>query len=301
MMSFALKKQGLALVVAMVGGSVSPVWAGSTPATASIQGSAPTLQAPSNGTMGAVDFSGTFANPDVLTTGDTLVMTYVYNDSDGDLDNSLTTVAWAYIDGISGRSVTIPATNIPASVIGAEGTSTIVIPAGAIGTTAISVTIQEYSATGAPISGNTITVTDTSEGGGGSVTPPGPIVPGGNVAGGIFLQSDNPTAGSGATDYARSATHPQVGVTYVFHAWDDANSNGVWDAGENDLTTTLSSIQWRLDGTNTAASGTSTSVTLSNHAITGATGDTYTVPVNGDSSSGATPGDQGFTLKVDFN
>ncbi len=41
--------------------------------------------------------------------------------------------------------------------------------------------------------------------------------------------------------------------------------------------------------------------TLSNHAIAGATTDTYTIPVNSASNSGAVPGDQGFNLKVDFN
>ncbi|WP_255324348.1 hypothetical protein [Budvicia aquatica] len=37
--------------------------------------------------------------------------------------------------------------------------------------------------------------------------------------------------------------------------------------------------------------------TLSNHSIAGATSDTYTIPVNSVSNSGATPGDQGFNLK----
>lgn len=297
--NFTLKKLALMLVIA--GCSAGSVWAASTPTTAPVQGSAPVLSAPSSGAAGTVDFSGTYANPGTLSTGDTLVMTYEYTDSDGDLDASLTTVTWSYINSAS-QSVTITATNVPATASGGTGTSTIIIPAGAMGASAISVTLQEYSATGDPISGNTITVADTSVGGGGTTTPPGgPIAPGGNVAGGIFLQSDTPAAGSGATDYARSAIHPQVGATYVFRAWDDNNSNGQWDAGEADLTATLNSIQWQLDGSNATANGTSSVATLSNYAIAGATNDTYTVPVNSASSSGAAPGDQGFTLKVDFN
>ncbi|WET16068.1 hypothetical protein P2W49_05750 [Yersinia intermedia] len=122
------------------------------------------------------------------------------------------------------------------------------------------------------------------------------------MTGGIFLASASPTAGSGATDYSRTAgTHPQVGDTFVFRAWADTNGDGIWDAGETDVTSTLGSIQWQLDGTNTSAKGTSAAATLTNQPIPGATSDTYTVPVNSASSSGATPGDQGFNLKVDFN
>lgn len=292
----------LVLAMALTGGVMSTAWAASTPTTASVQGSAPVLSAPSNSALQAVDFSGTYATPGSLTTGDTLVMTYDYNDSDGDQDNTLSTVVWSYLDVGTGLPVTITAVNVPAAGPGGTGTSTIVLPVGAIGATAISVTLIERSATGDPLSGNTLYVSDVSNGGDGTSTvPPGPIVPGGNVAGGIFLQSDTPTAGSGATDYARNSAHPQVGATYVFRAWDDSNGNGEWDSGEANLTATLSSIQWQLDGTNSTANGTSTAVTLSNHAITGATSDSYTVPVNILSGSGAVPGDQGFTLKVEFN
>lgn len=289
------------MLVALAGSAVSPVWAASTPTTAAVEGSAPVLSAPSNDAAGAVDFSGTYATSGALTTGDTLVMTYIYTDSDGDLDASLTTVLWAYFDRTSGQAVTIVAANVPATASGGVGTSTIVIPAGATGAAAISVTLQAYSVTGDPISGSTLTVADTSAGGGGTVTPPGPVVPGGNLVGGIFLQLDNPTAGGGAVDYTRSTARPQVGAIYKFYAWDDTNNNKVWDAGEADLTATLNSIQWLLDGTNTSASGSSNPSTLSDHPIANANGVTYTVRGSSDSSSGAPSGDQGFSLKVDFN
>ncbi|MEX2954813.1 SinI family autotransporter-associated protein [Serratia fonticola] len=297
-MIFTVKK--LALALAIAGCSSSLAWAGSTPTTAPVQGRVPVLVAPSTGTAQAVDLSSS-ATGAHLSSGDTITLTYGYSDPDGDADDSTSHVSWYYVKGATETLITTGIANTPATT-SAPGTSELTLPATAIGADRIKVVIQEYAATGTPISGNIITVEDTSTGNGGAVTPPGPIAPGGHVTGGIFLQSDNPAAGSGATDYARTTeTHPQVGATYVFRAWDDSNGNGVWDAGEADLTATLGSIQWHLDGTNTSASGNSTAVTLSNHPISGATTDTYTVPVNSASTSGATPGDQGFSLKVDFN
>ncbi|AHM74485.1 SinI family autotransporter-associated protein [Yersinia hibernica] len=304
-MNFRVKK--IVLALALAGMTTGSVWAASTPSTSSVQGRVPVLSAPSNNATQAVDFSGTYATPGQLSTGDTVVMTYDYTDLDGDADNSLTTVSWSYAPLGGGADVPITATNVAAPNSGGQGTSTITIPIGALGATAIKVTVQEFSATGDPISGSTITVTDTSlasspgggGGGGTGVTPPGPVVVGGNIAGGIFLASASPAAGSGAVDYTRTATNPLVGQTYVFRAWNDVNSNGVWDAGEAQVVP--ASIQWKLDGTNTTANGTSTVATLSNHSIVGATTDTYAIPANSLSSSGATPGDQGFNLKVDFN
>lgn len=302
-MNFSVKYMVLALA-GMMSGSV---WAASTPPTSSVQGRLPVLRAPSNNAAQAVDFSGTYATPGKLSTGDTVVMTYDYTDLDGDADGSHTTVSWSYTPQGGGADVPITATSIPAPNSGGQGTSTITLPIGALGATAIKVTVQEFSATGDPISGSTITVTDTSlstgpgggGGGGTGVTPPGPVVIGGNIAGGIFLQSASPSAGGGAVDYARTGTHPLVGQTYVFRAWNDANNNGIWDTGEAQVTP--SSIQWKLDGTNSTANGSSVAATLNNYSITGATTDTYTIPVNSASRSGATPGDQGFNLKVDFN
>ncbi|WP_391592299.1 SinI family autotransporter-associated protein [Yersinia massiliensis] len=294
---FTSKK--LALALAIAGCSINSVWAASTPSTASVQGSAPELRAPSNNTPQAVDLSSSSTDP--MTTGDIITLTYSYSDADGDADASTAHVSWYYVNGTTETQITTGIVNTPATG-GSLGTSAMTIPAAAIGANRIKVVIQEYSATGDPLSGSTITVDDTSVDGGGTLTPPGPIAPGTDVAGGIFLASDNPTAGSGATDYARiTSAHPQVGATYVFRAWDDSNGNGEWDAGEANLTATLGSIQWQLDGSNTTANGSSAVTTLNNHVIPGATSDTYTVPLNSASSSGAIPGDQGFTLKVDFN
>lgn len=303
-MRFAVKK--IALALALAGCSISLSWAASTGSTASVKGTVPVLSAPSNNVDGAVDFSGTYAIAGKLSTGDSVVMSYDYADAEGDADNTLTTVAWSYAPAGGGADVAIAATNVAATV-GTPGTSTITIPVGAVMATAIKVTVTETSATGDPLTSRTIVVTDTSAGGGaggggGSVTPQGPVIPGAGVmTGGIFLVSASPTAGSGAVDYSRTAGYPQVNDIFVFRAWADTNGDGIWDAGEADVTATLGSIQWQLDGTNSSASGTSAAVTLNNQPIPGATTDTYTVPVNSASSSGAASGDQGFNLKVDFN
>lgn len=289
------------LVVLLMALSISEAaLAGSSPATSPVKGNAPVLRAPSSGVTGSVDFSGTFSSPSVLSTGDTVVMTWQYADGDGDLDDTPATVVWRYL-GPDGQYVNIPSTDVAAPVPGGQGTSTITIPAAALGATAISVTVQAQSQTGLPGRGDILEVADTSTGAGGLVTPPGPVRAGGRVVGGIFLASDSPAAGSGALDYARTNAHPQVGETYLFRAWEDVNQNGVWDAGETDLTGTLTHIQWMLDGSNTSASGNETPATLSHHAIPGATSDTYSVPANNQSSSGAIPGDQGFTLVVEFH
>ncbi|WET15114.1 SinI family autotransporter-associated protein [Yersinia intermedia] len=306
---FTLKPLVLAMLVSA--SLMSTAWAGSTPTTMAVSGVVPVLVAPSTGsTPHTVDFSGTYAQPDVLSTGDTIVMTYRHDDSDGDEDDSLSTVVWSYTPIGVGTDVTIPPTGNTPATGSTPGTSTIVIPAAALGAAAIKVEIWEQSKTGLPRKGQqAIIVQDTNKGtqtggGGGTPTPPGPVVLGNTtdgVAGGIFLASDNPGAGSGATDYSRTAgNNPKVGEVYLFRAWQDTNGNGVWDADEQEVTAQLRRIAWTLDGTNTAAAGGSAPVTLSNYPIAGATTDRYTVPVNSASSSGAVPGDQGFGLKVEF-
>jgi hypothetical protein len=274
--------------------------AGSSQTTSPVRGHAPLLSAPSSGLAGSVDFSGTFASPAALSTGDRVVMTWRYGDSDGDQDNTPATVVWHYVTP-DGQRIIIPSTDIAAPAPEGQGTSLLTIPAAALGASAISVTLQAQSQTGLPDRGEILTIADTSIGAGGLVTPPGPVRAGGKVAGGIFLASDNPMPGSGAQDYARTRAHLRVGETYLFRAWEDANENGIWEAGEADLTATLTNIQWMLDGNNAPASGSDLSVTLSHHVIPGATTDIYSVPVNSLSTSGATSGDQGFSLMVEFN
>lgn len=302
---FALKRIALALLIA--GATSGTALAGSTPTTMPIQGVAPVVVAPSNQAKSAVDFDWVGSNPRQLSVGDQITMTWVFTDADGDLGNSWSTVVWSYVKA-DGALVGIPSQSTP-SRDGESGTSVITIPASAAGATAIHVELKEESLTGNPRTNNVIIVNDTSlttdptgpGGGGDLVTPPGPILAGNSIAGGIFLASANPQAGSGAADYTKNGAKPRVGETYVFKAWVDTNGNGVWDAGEEEMTGSLNRIQWMLDGSNTTAAGGTSPVTLVNQEILGETTDSYTVPVNSISSSGAAPGDQGFGLKVDFN
>jgi hypothetical protein len=306
-----LRRMALALLVshAMAGMAL----AGETPTTQPIQGRAPTVVAPSKpGLPSTVDFDWAGSNPAQLSTGDTITMKWVFVDEDGDQGNTWTTVVWSYVKQ-DGSFVTIPSQSTP-SRDGQPGESVITIPAAAAGARTIRVELKEESETGNPRASNLVIVEDvsilgaptpqTGGGGGDLVTPPGPILAGaGQIAGGIFLASDNPAAGSGATDYTQNNLNPKVGETYVFRAWVDTNGNGVWDADETEMTGSLSSIQWMLDGSNVTAAGGTPTVTLNNQPVLGATTDSYMVPTNGSSSSisaGAHAGDQGFGLKVDF-
>ncbi len=287
---FRLKR--LALALALTGYTMSSAYAVLTSPTGSIQGNAPVLSAPSNPTTPqSLDFTSNAAGS-ALATGDTITLTYLYNDADGDLDDSAsrTHALWYYVT--TGGDVAIPAANIvntPASSAGGTGTSVLTIPAVAIGASAIKVVMQEFSASGDPIQGQTITVADTSIGGGGTTTPPGPIVPGGNLVPGIYLSSDT----TFTNNLIGTSTKLDVGSAYVFKLWDDTSHT-------TDLTSTVT-YNWRLvgtsatDGVTAPATGFVTSVSDAN----------FTVPVN--SAPNGTPltasadGAQGFNLAVDYN
>ncbi len=291
-MNFSVKPVVLALALAgMMSGSV---WAASTPSTSSVQGRAPVLSAPSNNATQAVDFSGTYATPGKLSTGDTVVMTYDYTDLDGDADGSHTTVSWSYTPQGGGADVPITATSIPAPNSGGQGTSTITLPIGALGATAIKVTVQEFSATGDPISGTTINIADVSNGGGGAgPNPPvGPVVPGSNVTPGIYLSTDV----TFTNNLIGTATNLVVGQTYVFKLWDSAQV--AQPAG--DLTATVPNYNWRLVGTS-ATDGVNAPAT---GFVTSVVGGSFTIPVNsaadGTPLTGSDDGAQGFSLAVDY-
>lgn len=138
-------------------------------------------------------------------------------------------------------------------------------------------------------SGQTITVADTSVGNGGSVTPPGPIIPGTNVVPGIYLSSDT----AFANNLIGNATKLDVGSSYVFKLWDDA-------AHTTDLTSSVS-YNWRLVGT----SATDNVTAPANGFVTSVTDANFTVPVNGAADgttlTGSVDGAQGFNLAVDYN
>ncbi|WP_447870677.1 SinI family autotransporter-associated protein [Serratia fonticola] len=286
---FTVKKLVLALAIA--GYTMSSAYAVLTNPTGSIQGSVPVLSAPSNAeTPHTVDFT-TSAQGSTLATGDTITLTYNYNDADGDLDNSASTAhtQWYYVT--PGGDVAIAASNIVNTVAttasGGTGTSILTIPAAAIGASAIKVMITEYSASGDPISGQEIVVADTNVGGGGTTTPPGPIAPGNNVVPGIYLSTDT----AFANNLIGTDTKLDVGSAYVFKLWDDA-------AQTTDLTGSVS-YNWRLvgtsatDGNSAPGEGYATNVTDAN----------FTVPANAEGKvlTGSEDGAQGFNLAVDYN
>ncbi|AHM74484.1 SinI family autotransporter-associated protein [Yersinia hibernica] len=295
--TFTLKK--LVLALALAGYTMSSAYAVLTQPTGTIQGTAPILSAVSNNAQHAVDFSGTYAVAGSLSSGDTIVMEYGYADSDGDGDDSSdnTRVTWAYTPAGGGADVAIASTGVNATS-GTPGTSTIILPAGAVGATVIKATIQEYSASGDPIFGQTITIADTSlttapgggGGGGTGVTPPGPVLPGSNVTPGIYLSTD----AAFANNLIGTATNLNVGDTYVFKLWDSAA------VGTTDLTSTVPNYNWRLVGQSATDSVTAPGTGF----ITSVTGGNFTIPVNtaadGTPLTGSADGAQGFNLAVAY-
>lgn len=279
--TFTLKKLVLALAIA--GYTMSSAYAVLTGSTGSIQGRVPVLNAPSTPNIEhSVDLSSNLAGT-TLATGDTITLTYDYTDLDGDADNSTAHVQWYYVNG--GVDTAIAATNVlnTSATSQASGTSVLTIPGVAIGAEAIKVVIQEYSLTGDPIAGQTITVDDAS--------PSGPIVPGGGVTPGIYLSTDL----AFANNLIGTSTPLTVGQSYVFKLWDDTG------VGTVDLTSSVT-YNWRLVGT----SATDNITAPANGFVTSVNGpNNFTVPVNsaadGKPLTGSDDGAQGFNLAVDYN
>lgn len=285
---FTLKKLALALMLA--GCTISNAYAVLIPVAGAIQGSAPTLSAPSNSALHAVDLSSN-ATGAVLASGDTITLTYTYNDADEDLDNSTDYVNWYYTKGdVDTQITTTSITNSAAKTNGGEGKSVLTIPATAIGADAIKVVIQEFSASGDPISGQTISVADTSLGGGGTTTPPGPIAPGSNVTPGIYLSTDTLFS----NNLLGSATRLSTSNVYVFKLWD---SDAV---GVIDLTNAVH-YNWRLLG----VSATDSVAAPTTGFVTSVTNADFSVSMNtaadGKPLTGSVDGMQGFQLTVDYN
>ncbi len=286
--TFTLKKLVLALAIA--GYTMGSAYAVLTLPTGTIQGTAPELSAPSNNAVHAIDLSSN-ATGTTLATGDTVTLTYGYFDNDGDADASTTQVSWYYVNSGADTLITGGIVNTP-STGGTSGTSVLTIPGAAIGANAIKVVIQEYSASGDPIAGQTITVADTGVAGPGNPTAtlPGPVAPGtGSNAGvtpGIYLASD----ATFTTNLIGSTANLSVGESYVFRLTDSVSGA--------DLTANVT-YNWRLVGTSattgTVAPGTGFDTSVSNG--------NFTVPTNivGTVLTGSADGVQGFNLAVDYN
>ncbi|HCT3926916.1 TPA: ornithine carbamoyltransferase [Citrobacter koseri] len=280
---FTLKK--LVLAMALVGCTMNSTWAILTGQTGTVQGAAPVLSAPSNNGLNAVDLSSNSAG-DQLSSGDVLTLTYDYNDTDGDADASSAHVMWYYVINSSETAITA-VVNTPATST-TSGTSVMTIPPAAIGADRIKVVIQAYSASGDPISGQTLTIADTGVSGPSNptTTPPGPVAPGTDVTPAIYHIAD-----IGGTNLIGQTTRLNVGETYVFR---------LTDAGGNDLTGNVS-YNWRLVGT----SATDSISAPATGFVTSVTNGNFTVPVNshadGTPLTGSADGAQGFSLAVDYD
>ncbi|MCB5315728.1 ornithine carbamoyltransferase [Yersinia intermedia] len=284
---FTLKKVALALAIA--GFTMTSAYAIMTPGTGTIQGVAPILKSVAGGTAHSVKLAAAQAVTGKLSTGDTITLSYVYTDDDGDGDASNSHVTWSYFKGTAWTDIS--SVNTPAATVGGTGTSVMVMPSTAVGATKIRVVIQEYSASGDPMPGQTITIGDISETSPENPNPtdPGPVIPGTDVVPAIYLASDT----GFTTNLIGSATKLDVGSSYVFKLWSDA-------AKTVDLTPDVN-YNWRLVGASAdtvpvsaPADGFHTSVNDAN----------FTVPVNtapnGTPLTGAASGAQGYNLAVDY-
>lgn len=288
---FTLKK--LVLALALTGYAMGSAYAVLTPGTGTIIGTAPVLRtANASATDHSVDFSSTLATAGKLSTGDTITMSYIYTDAEGDGDASTAHVRWYFVKGAAETEITTNITNTAAPSIGGTGKSALIIPAAAIGADAIKVTITEYSASGDPIQGTQIVVPDTSDNdtGGETEVPEGPIIPGGNVVPGIYLSADTTFTNN---LIGNTGIKLDVGKTYVFKLWDSP-------ARTTDLTSTVT-YNWRLLGT----SATDGKSAPAGGFVTNVRGANFTVPkndeANGKPLTGSNDGAQGFQLAVDYN
>ncbi|MDA5494125.1 SinI family autotransporter-associated protein [Yersinia intermedia] len=285
--TFTLKKMALALAIA--GFAMTSAYAIMTPGTGTIQGVAPILKSDVGGTAHSVTLAAVQAVTGKLSTGDTITLSYVYTDDDGDGDASNSHVTWSYYKGTAWTDIS--SVNTPAATVGGTGTSVMVMPSTAVGATKIRVVIQEYSASGDPMPGQTITIGDISETSPENPNPtdPGPVIPGTDVVPAIYLASDT----GFTTNLIGSATKLDVGATYVFKLWSDV-------AKTVDLTPDVN-YNWRLVG---ASADTVPVPAPANGFVTSVSDANFTVPVNtapnGTPLTGAASGAQGYNLAVDY-
>ena len=286
---YTLKK--LVLALALAGCTMGSAWAVLTPSTGTIQGTVPVLKSSAAGQDGSVALSWTSATGgSALATGDTIEMSYVYDDAEGDEELNATLATWYYVPAGGGAEVDITsaATHVPATTPGSTGTSTLTIPAAAVGST-IKVVMRQVSATGVPTENTPITIQNVSVNPDGETdVPGGPVIPGGNMTPGIYLSTDTAFANNLIGD---TSTNLNVGDTYVFKLWDSS------DVGGTDLSSSVT-YNWRLMGTS-ATTGTSAG---SDGIDTGVSDGNYTIGVNSayTSITQSADGAQGFSLAVDY-
>ncbi|OKP23832.1 hypothetical protein BSQ40_24250 [Serratia fonticola] len=293
--TFTLKKIALAMMIAA--GTITSAYAVMTGSTGTIRGEIPVLKA-NGGGVHSLDFVA--SDTASLKTGDTITMTYKYTDTDGDVDESLTTVQWFYVpDNGNGTPVAITgAVNANATTTDGTGIgqSQIVVPDTALGAK-IKVVVTEQSTTGDLRTGHTITYGDVSVQGefgegpegepggetdGSTNVPGGPVEPGSGVIAKIFVVGD-----ATETNLIGTATKLKVGTAYQFKLYAAD--------GTTELTSTVN-YKWKLTG-NSATTGTAAPATLFNPDAN------FAIPTNtaGKVISQSDDGVQGFGLQVDYN
>lgn len=294
--TFTLKKIALAMMI--VAGTLTSAYAVMTGTTGTIRGEIPVLTANGGGAH-SVDFAT--SDPSNLKTGDTVTMTYKYTDTDGDIDNSTTTVKWYYVPANGAGTEVEITSNVTNTLAGTAtdgsgvGTSVMVIPDAALGGI-IKAVITEKSLTGDLNEGYAITYNDVAKpgafvpgpgGGTGGVTDGGTDVPVQPVAPGTGVIAKITLVGGDGTNLIGTATKLNVGSAYKFTLFAAD--------GTTELTSTVN-YKWKLTGTS-ATTATPAPATLFNPDAD------FAVPTNtvGKVISGSDDGVQGFGLSVDYN
>lgn len=237
---------------------------------------------------GATDHSVSFENghesgsTEAMTPGDKITLKYNFIDTEGDTDNSKTTIKWyTTSDGAGGDK----------KALDNDGKDVYTIQATDAGRY-IGAEITEESSTGKPTKGQLISIADISANDSADNIPAGPVV-GGNI-GVMIVDSTAPTVNL----IGKANSELLVGHTYQFKSWYDVNNNGVWDAGEIDATDNYT-YKWYFDGTSATtgtAGGYATSATNSKDLVIPATNAQATTIF---ATAGA-DGVQGYSLKVDY-
>lgn len=234
------------------------------------------------------DHSVSFSNDhksgstEAMSPGDKITLNYTFSDSEGDVDNSKTTIKWyttsdgkggdkKALDNDAQDSYTLQASDA-GRYLGAE--------------------ITEQTSTGTPAKGQVITIADVSTNDATDGIPTGPVV--GGTVGVMIVDSASPTVNLIGKDNSQLL----VGHTYQFKAWYDTNNNNVWDAGEIEATNNYS-YKWVFDGTS------ATTGTAGGYAVASTNNKDLSIPAtnalakNVFAAAGA-DGIQGYSLKVDF-
>lgn len=255
-----------------------------TESAGKLTGTVPVLKGTGTGT---VEHSISFSNGhesgsiDALTPGDTVTLSYIFTDKEGDTDSSATTIKWfTTSDGKDGDKKTLDN----------DGKATYTITEADAGRY-IGAEITELSSTGIPTTGQVITVKDISKNDSADNIPDGPVV--GEYIGKMIVDT---TAQD--VNLIGSSNPLLVGHTYKFRIWYDTNNNNVWDNGELDASANYS-YKWVFDGTS------ATTATAGGNAVSSTDNKDLAIPATNTEATSVfatagADGVQGYSLKVNY-